>query len=90
MFKLLGPTEDSMSCQKIRKIFLSCVEKDCLDLPDKTFVKRTVELTDEQKQLYISMKIAAMAELKDKNHEHHECNYTIDEATSNYLWSLQG
>jgi SNF2 family DNA or RNA helicase len=42
------------------------LKKDCLDLPDKTFVKRTVELTDEQKQLYISMKIAAMAELKDK------------------------
>ena len=37
-----------------------------MDLPEKTFVKRVVELTDEQKQLYVSMKIAAMAELKGK------------------------
>ena len=52
--------------EKLEKFSYRVLKKDCLDLPDKTFVKRTVELTDEQKQLYVSMKIAAMAELKDK------------------------
>ena len=32
-----------------------------LDLPKKTFVKRTVELTDEQKKLYKQMKQEAIA-----------------------------
>lgn len=38
-------------------------KEDCLDLPDKVYLRRTVELTKEQREVYDSMKAAAMAEL---------------------------
>jgi SNF2 family DNA or RNA helicase len=42
------------------------LKEDCLDLPDKIYIKREVELTDEQLKLYQSMKLVAMAALKGK------------------------
>jgi SNF2 family DNA or RNA helicase len=39
------------------------LKKDCLDLPDKVYVKRYVELTDEQKKAYAQMKENALAVL---------------------------
>jgi len=36
-------------------------KEDCLDLPDKVYTKRVVELTPEQKQAYDTMKVAALA-----------------------------
>lgn len=36
-------------------------KEDCLDLPDKVYTKRTVELTPEQRQAYDTMKAAALA-----------------------------
>ena len=41
-------------------------KKDCLDLPKKIFMNRTVELTKEQKEAYATMKSAALASLKGK------------------------
>ena len=41
-------------------------KEECLDLPEKTYVQREVELTDEQKQTYSTMKAAALASLKGK------------------------
>ena len=43
------------------------LKKDCLDLPEKTFVKRTVELTDEQKKAYEEMKKNAMTIIKGES-----------------------
>ena len=40
------------------------LKEDCLDLPDKVYVKREVELTKEQEQHYATMKATAMALLK--------------------------
>jgi len=40
------------------------LKEDCLDLPEKIYIKREVELTEEQLKLYQSMKLVAMAELK--------------------------
>jgi SNF2 family DNA or RNA helicase len=37
------------------------LKKDCLDLPDKVYTKRYVELTDEQKKAYAQMKENALA-----------------------------
>ncbi|MGB2517346.1 MAG: SNF2-related protein, partial [Pseudomonadales bacterium] len=34
-------------------------KEDCLDLPDKVYIKRAVELTDEQKSVYSSLKTFA-------------------------------
>jgi len=42
------------------------LKEDCLDLPDKIYIKREVELTEEQLKMYQSMKIVAMAALKGK------------------------
>jgi len=36
-------------------------KEDCLDLPDKVYTRRTVELTTEQKKLYEQMKTMALA-----------------------------
>lgn len=42
------------------------LKEDCLDLPDKIYIKREVELTKEQLKLYQSMKLVAMAALNGK------------------------
>ena len=42
------------------------LKEDCLDLPDKVFEKRIVELTKEQKKAYDMMRTIALAELDGK------------------------
>ena len=42
------------------------LKEDCLDLPDKIYIKRNVELTDEQSKAYATMKSAALAALNGK------------------------
>ena len=50
----------------LKSLFI-VLKKDCLDLPEKTFVKRTVELTDEQKKAYEEMKKNAMTIIKGES-----------------------
>ena len=52
--------------EKLKPFSYRVLKDDCLDLPKKTFVKRTVELTDEQKKLYKQMKQEAIAFLNGK------------------------
>jgi len=40
-------------------------KEDCLDLPDKIYTKRTVELTDEQAKIYGQLKRQALADLEN-------------------------
>jgi len=42
------------------------LKDDCLDLPPKTYMKRIIQLTPEQKRVYGQMKQMALAELKGK------------------------
>jgi len=42
------------------------LKDDCLDLPAKTFMKRVIQLTPEQKKVYSQMKAMALAELNGK------------------------
>ena len=42
------------------------LKDDCLDLPPKTYMKRIIQLTPEQKRVYGQMKSMALAELKGK------------------------
>jgi SNF2 family DNA or RNA helicase len=42
------------------------LKKECLDLPPKTYIKRTIQLSTEQQKLYTQMKRMAMAELHGK------------------------
>lgn len=52
--------------EKIKHFSYRVLKDDCLDLPKKTYMKRIIELTDEQKRLYKQMKEQAMAVLNDK------------------------
>ena len=51
---------------KLEKFSYRVLKEDCLDLPPKVFVTRNVELSDEQKDMYKTMKHAAIAEHKGK------------------------
>ena len=42
------------------------LKEECLDLPEKVYVKREIELSDEQSKAYATMKSAALAHLKGK------------------------
>ena len=50
----------------LKKFSYRVQKKDCLDLPKKIFINRTVELTSEQDKAYQTMKSAALATLKGK------------------------
>ena len=60
-YRNLGELSD-----KLKEFSYRVLKDDCLDLPKKTFVRRTVELTDEQKKLYKQMKQEAIAFLNGK------------------------
>jgi len=60
-YRNLGELSD-----KLKEFSYRVLKDDCLDLPKKTFVKRTVELTDEQKKIYKQMKEEAIAFLNGK------------------------
>jgi SNF2 family DNA or RNA helicase len=42
------------------------LKEDCLDLPDKIYMRREIQLTDEQKRLYKQMRQEALATLNGK------------------------
>jgi SNF2 family DNA or RNA helicase len=49
--------------QKLDSFSNRILKEDCLDLPDKTYIRRDVDLTDEQKRVYKQMKKLALAKL---------------------------
>jgi SNF2 family DNA or RNA helicase len=60
-FKNLGELSDT-----VKNFSYRVLKEDCLDLPDKIFIKRHVSLTPDQKKIYEQMKKAAMAVLDGK------------------------
>ena len=60
-YRRLGELAD-----KLEKFSYRVLKEDCLDLPPKVFTTRNVELSDEQKEMYITMKNAAIAEQDGK------------------------
>jgi SNF2 family DNA or RNA helicase len=52
--------------EKLRPFSYRCLKDDCFDLPKKTYMKRIIELTDEQRKLYKQMKTQALAFLNGK------------------------
>jgi SNF2 family DNA or RNA helicase len=52
--------------KKLEKFSYRVLKEDCLDLPDKVFTKRIVELTTEQQKVYDQMKQMALAMLDGK------------------------
>ena len=52
--------------KKLETFSYRVLKDDCLDLPPKTFMKRVIQLTPEQKKVYGQMKKMALAELNGK------------------------
>jgi len=52
--------------EKLKPFSFRVLKEDCLDLPEKTFMKRSIELTTEQKEVYQQMKKMALAVLNGK------------------------
>ena len=50
--------------EKLKPFSYRVLKDDCLDLPKKTFMKRVIQLTDEQKKLYKQMKEQALSYVK--------------------------
>jgi SNF2 family DNA or RNA helicase len=51
---------------KLKAFSYRVLKDECLDLPDKVYIRREVDLTDEQNKAYSTMKSAALASLKGK------------------------
>ena len=51
---------------KLKAFSYRVLKEDCLDLPPKVYIRREVELTEEQSKAYSTMKSAALALLKGK------------------------
>jgi len=49
--------------EKLKSFSYRVLKKDCLDLPDKIYMKRVISLTEEQQKVYKQMKEKALAEL---------------------------
>jgi SNF2 family DNA or RNA helicase len=60
-FKNLGELSD-----KLQPFSYRVLKEDCLDLPDKIFIKRQIKLSPDQFKLYEQMKKEALAILKGK------------------------
>jgi SNF2 family DNA or RNA helicase len=60
-FKNLGELSD-----KLKSFAYRVLKEDCLDLPDKIFIKRQIQLTPDQRRLYDQMKKQALAILEGK------------------------
>jgi len=52
--------------EKLKPFSYRVLKEDCLDLPDKIYMKRVISLTDEQQKLYKQMKEEALASLNGK------------------------
>ena len=52
--------------EKIKPFSYRVLKDDCLDLPEKTYIKRLVTLTPDQKKIYLQMKNLALAQMDGK------------------------
>ena len=52
--------------EKLQPFSYRVLKEDCLDLPDKIFIKREIQLSPDQRKLYEQMKQEAIAILKGK------------------------
>ena len=52
--------------EKLKSFSYRVLKDECLDLPDKTFMKRIIQLTPDQQKVYQQMKQMALAEMNGK------------------------
>lgn len=51
--------------EKLDRFSFRVKKEECLDLPEKVYVKREVDLTDEQRRAYLQMKAMALSQFKE-------------------------
>jgi len=51
--------------EKLDRFSFRVTKEECLELPDKLYVKREVDLTDEQRRAYLQMKAMALSQFKE-------------------------
>ena len=61
--KITGYRQLDRLTKELEPFSLKLDKKDCLDLPDKTFIEEHVEMTKEQSKAYMEMKDLCMAQL---------------------------
>ena len=62
--KLVGYRRLDELSEKLETFSARILKRDCLDLPDKIYMTRTVELSDEQVSVYNQMKELALAQVQ--------------------------
>ena len=53
--------------EQLKTFSYRVLKEDCLDLPEKIYMKREIELSPEQKKVYNQMKETALADLNGKH-----------------------
>ena len=53
--------------ERLKGFSYRVLKEECLDLPDKIYMKREIELSDEQQKVYKQMKETALADLNGKH-----------------------
>ena len=62
--KLVGYRRLDELSEKLEKFSARILKRDCLDLPDKIYMTRTVDLSDEQVSVYNQMRELALAQVQ--------------------------
>jgi len=63
---VVGYRNLSELADKLKSFSYRVLKDDCLDLPPKTFMKRIIQLTPDQRKIYTQMKQMALAEMNGK------------------------
>ena len=63
---VIGYQHLSELSDKLKPFSHRVLKDDCLDLPEKTYIKRIVQLTPDQVKLYKQMKVLALAQMNGK------------------------
>ena len=63
---VIGYQRSGELSEKLKPFSYRVLKDDCLDLPEKTFIKRIVQLSPDQQKLYNQMKEKALAVLNNK------------------------
>jgi SNF2 family DNA or RNA helicase len=80
-FKNLGELSN-----KLKDFSYRVLKEDCLDLPEKIFIKRQIQLSPEQRRLYDQMKKECY--FKRQTIYYRKYVNTAYATTANYLWSF--
>tara|TARA_R110002110_G_scaffold29161_4_gene104610 strand:+ start:373 stop:1830 length:1458 start_codon:yes stop_codon:yes gene_type:complete len=62
--------------ESLQKFSSRILKKDCLDLPDKIYITRKIELTPEQKKIYEEIKKYAITDLYDEQENRQQVSVT--------------